>query len=81
MSTEQIRQSMENLSNALKRLQEALTENPTNPLIIDGTIQRFEFVIEIYWKTLKRLLSHEGIETNSPKDTLKHAYRTGAVPL
>jgi len=37
---------------------------------IDGTIQRFEFVIELYWKTLKRLLALEGINTYTPRESL-----------
>lgn len=66
--------SLKNLQNALKRLGEALQENPSNELIVDGTIQRFEFVIELFWKTLKRLLEREGIHTSTPKETLKKAY-------
>jgi nucleotidyltransferase substrate binding protein (TIGR01987 family) len=50
-----LRQSFENLKKALSRLEEALNENQENSLIVDGTIQRFEFTIEIYWKMLKRL--------------------------
>lgn len=57
-----------------KRLEEALEEDELNSLYIDGTIQRFEFTIELYWKTLKRLLEVEGIETKTPREALKHAY-------
>jgi nucleotidyltransferase substrate binding protein (TIGR01987 family) len=68
------KQSLDNLNLALTRLQEALNESPANTLIIDGTIQRFEFTIELFWKTLKRLLALEGIESSTPKDTIKKAY-------
>lgn len=68
---------MVNLDNAMKRLEEALDEDPSNSLIVDGTIQRFEFTIELYWKTLKRLLLIEGIETKTPRETLKEAYQAG----
>lgn len=68
---------MLNLDNAMKRLEEALDEDPSNSLIVDGTIQRFEFTIELYWKTLKRLLLIEGIETKTPRETLKEAYQAG----
>ena len=47
-------QSLRNLGAALERLREALQEPETNSLAVDGTIQRFEFVIELFWKTLKR---------------------------
>lgn len=58
-------------------MEEALNENQENSLIVDGTIQRFEFTIEIYWKMLKRLLLREGIEAKTPRETLKEAYQVG----
>ncbi|WP_391207732.1 nucleotidyltransferase substrate binding protein [Psychrobacillus sp. L4] len=72
-----LRQSFTNLKKALGRLEEALNENQENSLIVDGTIQRFEFTIEIYWKMLKRLLLSEGIEAKTPRETLKEAYQVG----
>ncbi|MBE0510941.1 MAG: nucleotidyltransferase substrate binding protein, partial [Gammaproteobacteria bacterium] len=60
MSEEKIQQSLTNLGRALTRLEEALKEPDTNSLVIDGTIQRFEFVIELFWKAFKRILSREG---------------------
>jgi nucleotidyltransferase substrate binding protein (TIGR01987 family) len=74
MSEQKAQQSLENLRKALQRLQEALQESSENSLIIDGTIQRFEFVFELYWKTFKRLLILEGIETSTPREALKKAY-------
>lgn len=70
-------QSFDNLKRALKRLEEALQEDLENSLIVDGTIQRFEFTIELYWKTLKRLLSREGIDARTPRETLKESYQVG----
>lgn len=75
MSFEKAKQSMKNLGAALQRLEEALREDETNSLVVDGTIQRYEFVMELYWKTLKRLLSLEGIDVTTPKETLKKAYK------
>ncbi|WP_245804695.1 HI0074 family nucleotidyltransferase substrate-binding subunit [Halobacillus hunanensis] len=72
-----INQSMANLEQAITRLEEALSEDQSNSLIVDGTIQRFEFTIELYWKTLRRLLLSEGIETKTPKETLKPSYKAG----
>ena len=75
MSDIKIQQSFSNLKNALDRLEEALQESTSqNSLSVDGTIQRFEFVIELFWKTLKRLLEAEGIIANTPKETLKKAF-------
>ncbi|ASN03891.1 nucleotidyltransferase substrate binding protein [Virgibacillus necropolis] len=77
MSHRKLRQSMENLQKAIRRLEDALNEDEINSLYIDGTIQRFEFTFELYWKTLKRLLEEEGIEPKTPRDTLKRAYAIG----
>jgi nucleotidyltransferase substrate binding protein (TIGR01987 family) len=65
------------LGEVITRLGEALAESPENSLIVDGTIQRFEFVIELFWKTLKRLLEWEGIQTQTPRETLQRAYQAG----
>ena len=75
MSEEKVLQKLTNLGNALTRLAEALAEPIAGSLAIDGTIQRFEFVFELFWKTLKDVLELEGIQTNTPKETLQEAYR------
>lgn len=72
-----LRRSFENLESALNRLEEALNENQENSLIVDGTILRFKLTIDVYWKTLKRLLAREGIEAKTPRETLKEAYQVG----
>jgi nucleotidyltransferase substrate binding protein (TIGR01987 family) len=59
----------------LGRLEAILVEPATNDYIVDATIQRFEFVIELFWKTLKRLLALEQIETMTPKEALQRAYQ------
>lgn len=76
-SNRKLRQSFENLEKALNRLEAALGEDQENSLIVDGTIQRFEFSIELYWKMLKRLLLSEGIEAKTPRETLKESYQAG----
>jgi nucleotidyltransferase substrate binding protein (TIGR01987 family) len=77
MSDTKLHQSLNNLEAALQRLKEALQEPEENSLVIDGTIQRFEFVIELYWKTLKRMLAFEGIQTGTPRESLQQAYQAG----
>lgn len=76
MSKIKIQQSLSNLENALMRLKEAL-QDINNPLVIDASIQRFEFVIELFWKTLKRMLAEAGIQTATPREALQAAYRAG----
>lgn len=77
MSKIKIQQSLTNLENALARLDEALRIKNPDQLYIDGIIQRFEFTLALFWKTLKRLLASEGINSDTPKNTLKEAYQIG----
>lgn len=74
MSANKIGQSLRNLERAVSRLKEALNEPETNPLAIDGTIQRFEFAFELNWKTLKRMLEAEGIAAATPRAVLREAF-------
>ena len=48
-----------------------------NPLVLEGTIQRFEYAIELMWKTLKRALQYEGRPTRTPRESLKESYAVG----
>ncbi|MDC3415210.1 nucleotidyltransferase substrate binding protein [Terrihalobacillus insolitus] len=79
MSQEMINQSLVNLGKALNRLEEAVEGPVENQLMIDGVIQRFEFTIEQFWKTLKRILKSEGIQTSTPKESLQQAYKVGWI--
>jgi len=79
MSDPKIEQSLVNLEAALDRLEEALQEPEANRLAVDGTIQRFEFVIELYWKTFRRLLQTEKIQVTTPKESMKQAYAAGWI--
>ncbi len=44
------------LGKALQRLDESLAYDLAQPLVVDACIQRFEFCIELTWKTLKKCL-------------------------
>lgn len=63
------------LGKALTAL-EIMAQKPTDPDrgVIDATIQRFEFSIELFWKALKKLMLDLGKETQFPKDVLREAY-------
>lgn len=67
------------LSTALLRLKEAV---PTvgNQLEKDGAIQRFEFVFELVWKTLKDYAEDKGrMDAASPKDAFRVAADLGVI--
>jgi len=67
------------LQDAYERLAEAAKMEPTHDIIVDGTIQRFEFTFELTWKTLKAFLEDQGILCYSPKTCLREAYRMGWI--
>ncbi len=77
MTDERAQDILETLGRALARLKEALDTPVDSSIILDATIQRFEFTVELYWKTLKALLSLEKFEVNSPKAALRKAYAQG----
>ncbi len=65
------------LGQAIDRLNEAV-QHPRyldDEFIRDATIQRFEFVTELFWKVLKKILMHDKVETTTPRDTLSKAYQ------
>jgi len=65
---------------AVERLGEALVLAAGNPLGIDASIQRFEFCIELAWKTLRDILLRDhGIEVASPKPALQEAFRVELI--
>lgn len=59
--------SMIEFKKAVVRLQEALAQ-PKNDFLRDSTIRRFEFCIELAWKTSKKMM---GTTTSAPKDVIR----------
>ena len=64
-----------NLTNATKRLKEALEQEETD-IVIDGVLHRYEFTFELAWKTLKDYLEYLGIpmNTGSPREVIKESF-------
>lgn len=79
MPSQRSRVAVEKLERALARLEEALAEDPSSPLVLDGTIQRFEFVFELAWKALRSVLADLGVETASPRSAIRAAYAAGLI--
>jgi nucleotidyltransferase substrate binding protein (TIGR01987 family) len=69
---------IESFGEALQRLEEALREEETD-LVRDASIQRFEFCVELAWKSLQKYLESEKILCQSPKSCLKEAFQLGLV--
>lgn len=72
------RQRLQSYSRALSLLRSALANGPDalNDLEKEGTVQRFEYTVELAWKTLKDYLEHSGVELVSvtPKSVVKAGF-------
>jgi nucleotidyltransferase substrate binding protein (TIGR01987 family) len=71
------KQRFENYEKALLLLREALADvESLSKLEKEGAVQRFEFTVELAWKTLKDYLEHSGVvlEQSTPKNVIKQAF-------
>ena len=79
MNSDKVEKSLMNLNKAVKRFAEALQE-PESSIVMDATIQRFEFTYELLWKTLKIFLEDiHGIRAVSPRLVFKEAFALSVV--
>ena len=69
-----VKYAVEKFTNGFERLKEAITL-AKDDLDKDGAIQRFEFTFELLWKALKIFLEYQGILVNTPRESLKEAFR------
>lgn len=58
------------LNKALASLKNGYKKNPSE-LERDGIIQRFEYTLELCWKTSKKVLFSNGIEIDTPKNVVR----------
>ncbi len=76
---------LENLKHAVKRLNEAKTafaSDLDNALYRDALIQRFEFTLELAWKTLREGLIDEFFsekDLNLPRNVIAKAYQENYI--
>ena len=71
------KQRFENYEKALRLLREAVADvNALSNLEKEGAVQRFEFTVELAWKTLKDYLEYSGVvlDQNTPKSIVKQAF-------
>jgi len=69
----------ENLKQAFSRLEAACAQEKYSELELAGLVQTYEFTFELCWKTLKDLLTLEGYEVNSPRETLRKAFEMSLI--
>ncbi len=73
-------QRFENFNAAISKLEEAVTKPNLNELEENGLIQRFEFTIEIAWKTLRDFLLAQGYQMGtSPKEVFRFAAKENII--
>ena len=71
------------LNEALDKLDKSLQVklNQFDDVVVDtiksGQVQKFEICVELFWKTIRKFLYEiHGVETVSPKMSIKEFYRT-----
>lgn len=80
MTLGKIKDIFQDYNSALNRLKEAIQEDLSKGgVVVDGTIQRFEFSFELAWKLAKAILNYNGIEVAMPRMVLKEAFRAGLI--
>ncbi|MFY9589720.1 HI0074 family nucleotidyltransferase substrate-binding subunit [Rickettsia endosymbiont of Halotydeus destructor] len=71
----------QSLGQAINRLRDVIERSKIdkNDYALDAAIQRFEFVIELFWKVLKKILTYEEIDSTTPKDDLSKAFQFSII--
>ena len=78
--SDKLNERIENFEKALAKLKQAFLEEPTE-LVIDGTLQRYEFTFELAWKTIKDYLEYNGIisDISSPRNVIQQAFQSKII--
>jgi nucleotidyltransferase substrate binding protein (TIGR01987 family) len=80
MNQERVREIYSDFKKALDRLEESLQEDLSKgSIVIDGTIQRFEFTFELAWKLARNLLAYTGIEIEAPRMVIKESFKAKLI--
>ncbi|MFH1377807.1 MAG: HI0074 family nucleotidyltransferase substrate-binding subunit [Planctomycetota bacterium] len=79
MTPEQPRwvQRYENFDGAVRRLNAACEQSTYSDLERAGLVQMFELAFEMTWKLLKDILAYQGIESKSPRETIRRGFEAG----
>jgi nucleotidyltransferase substrate binding protein (TIGR01987 family) len=79
MTIDRTKELLADYEKAFSRLQEAIASQIESDLLVDAVIQRFEFTFELSWKLMKSYLNFQGIECNSPRQSIKEAFRLNLI--
>ncbi len=68
-------ESFLDLGEALEQLKDSVKQSEIeNPYVREATIKRFEFSVELFWKTLKKICIYEDYDVTSPRSVLAKAF-------
>lgn len=70
--------STSKFSQALESLKKGYRSDPSE-IERDGIIQRFEYTLELAWKTSKRVLEQHSITSDSPKNVFRDLGKAGWI--
>lgn len=71
----------DNFRRALALLREAMEQETLSQLEQEGAIQRFEYTMELAWKTLKDYLESQNVvfDTITPRTVIRKAFEAGII--
>ena len=71
---------IEGYDNAIEKLNKSLEKDiKEDDLYLDAIIKRFEFSYELAWRLMKRFLSYEGVDAQSPRSVIREAFNNGLI--
>ena len=71
---------IEGYDNAIEKLNKSLEKDiKEDELYLDAIIKRFEFSYELAWRLMKRFLSYEGVDAQSPRAVIREAFNNGLI--
>jgi nucleotidyltransferase substrate binding protein (TIGR01987 family) len=69
----------ESLKKAFAQLESACAQEEYSTLELAGLVQTYQFTFELCWKTLKDLLTFEGYEVNTSRETIRKAFAASLI--
>ncbi|MCK9268665.1 MAG: HI0074 family nucleotidyltransferase substrate-binding subunit [Alkaliphilus sp.] len=81
LNINKIKYKTSDLEKALTKLHESLKRDyKKDDIVIDATIQRFEFTYELSWKLMKYYLEYNGnLEGTSPRGAIQESFKEGII--
>jgi nucleotidyltransferase substrate binding protein (TIGR01987 family) len=70
---------LDNFQKALRTLDDAMIKPPANLLERDGTIQRFEYCLEISWNSARKVLEYHNYKVDTPRNIFREMAKIGWV--